>query len=86
VFTQLATVEDRRLAEVLSAAYLGAMQVVVVKSYECIARLRGLLGAAEGAPTPSMLSYSLIQPFRWGGGLWGSALCACGWWWWLCGH
>ena len=26
VFAQLATVEDRRLAEVLSAAYMGAMQ------------------------------------------------------------
>lgn len=29
VFAQLATVEDRRLAEVASAAYAGAMQVCV---------------------------------------------------------
>ncbi|GBF97420.1 hypothetical protein Rsub_09586 [Raphidocelis subcapitata] len=63
VFAQLVTVEDRRLAEVLSAAYLAAMQVVVVKTYECIARLREGLGTASGAPTPSMLSYTLIQPF-----------------------
>lgn len=39
-------------------------QVVVVKSYECISRLRSMLGAERGAPTPSMLSYTLIQPFR----------------------
>jgi hypothetical protein len=110
VFAQLATVEDRRLAEVLSAAYLAAMQVrsvrpafdrrltglcnlmshsalprhhkpplpstppptvVVVKTYECISRLRTMLGAASGAPTPSMLSLTLIQPFRWACKLWG---------------
>ncbi|KAI8466921.1 MAG: hypothetical protein J3K34DRAFT_524164 [Monoraphidium minutum] len=65
VFAQLVTVEDRRLAEVASAAYMAAMQVVVVQTYECITRMRQMLAAGGGgAPLPSMLSYTLIQPFR----------------------
>eukprot|EP00775_Hariotina_reticulata_P002831 gene2831-3124_t len=62
VFAQLAYVDNPRLSEVLAANYCSAMQVLVVKTYEAINRLRAAAQKAN-APVPSMLSYTLIQEF-----------------------
>ncbi|KAF8056436.1 SMCHD1 [Scenedesmus sp. PABB004] len=62
VFAQLGYVDEPRLSAVLAASYCAALQVMVVRSYEAIARLRGA-AKAGGMAVPSMLSYSLIQEY-----------------------
>jgi hypothetical protein len=62
-YAQLGTVEDPRLAEVVSAAYCTTLQTLVVASYEGVERLRERLRKAGSAAVPSMLPLTMVQGF-----------------------
>eukprot|EP00878_Enallax_costatus_P010991 GHUV01011479.1.p1 GENE.GHUV01011479.1~~GHUV01011479.1.p1 ORF type:complete len:515 (+),score=199.79 GHUV01011479.1:1894-3438(+) len=62
VFAQLGHVNEPRLSAVLAANYAGSLQVVVLKSYDAIIRLR-TVALEQHMHIPSMTSHSLIQEY-----------------------
>ncbi|KAG2443092.1 hypothetical protein HYH02_009506 [Chlamydomonas schloesseri] len=62
VLAQLATVDDPRVSALLAAAFSSTLQILVVCSYDCIKRLRGMLSASR-CQVPSMLALGMAQGF-----------------------
>ncbi|GLC56261.1 hypothetical protein PLESTB_001085700 [Pleodorina starrii] len=67
VVAQLATVDNPHLAALLSAAFSSTLQILVVRTYECIKRLRDMLTANRNQ-LPSMLAINMVQGFTGDGG------------------
>ncbi|PNW82785.1 hypothetical protein CHLRE_06g294050v5 [Chlamydomonas reinhardtii] len=67
VLAQLATVDEPRVSALLAAAFSSTLQILVVRSYDCIKRLRGMLSAAR-CQVPSMLALGMAQAFTGEGG------------------
>ncbi|GLI61005.1 hypothetical protein VaNZ11_003267, partial [Volvox africanus] len=67
VIAQLATVDNPHLSALLSAAFSSTLQILVVRTYECIKRLREMLTATRNQ-LPSMLAINMVQSFTGDGG------------------
>ncbi|EFJ52379.1 hypothetical protein VOLCADRAFT_86759 [Volvox carteri f. nagariensis] len=67
VIAQLATVDNPHLCALLSAAFASTLQILVVRTYECIKRLREMLTANRNQ-LPSMLAINMVQGFTGDGG------------------
>ncbi|GIL94923.1 hypothetical protein Vretimale_1033 [Volvox reticuliferus] len=67
VIAQLATVDNPHLSALLSAAFSSTLQILVVRTYECIKRLREMLTANRNQ-LPSMLAINMVQSFTGDGG------------------
>ena len=63
MLSDLITVFHVPLAEVLSAVYCNALSTLVVSTYECSARLRGLLATAQ-QPPQDVFTLSHSPPMR----------------------
>ncbi|PNH02580.1 Structural maintenance of chromosomes flexible hinge domain-containing protein 1 [Tetrabaena socialis] len=63
VGAQLATVDNRQLSAVMAAAFPQTLQLLMVRTYECVKRLRAML-SANGCTLPSMLPTNMMQGFQ----------------------
>ena len=63
VLAELATVDDPQLSQVLAANYRSLLNVIVVKSQGCIARLKHHLQQHQ-MPMPDTLSLTHLQPYK----------------------
>ncbi|KXZ46758.1 hypothetical protein GPECTOR_41g723 [Gonium pectorale] len=67
VMAQLATVDNPHLSALLAAAFSSTLQILVVRTYEGIKRLRAMLTANRNQ-LPSMLATTMAQGFSGDGG------------------